>query len=604
MNRLIILLTITLSLIGSVTYAQNQLLLSLFDAQKPLANAIVPTANKGDKLTLNAFFQNKEALLIWNIPRDFKLYQNRITIRLINPQNNHLGKTFFPEATIWEDPILGPQLIYNNQLSLEVPLYSENQTITPGSQLEVVYQACLNDNCLPFEIKTFMIPQIDAHPIDKLPKSASNVIQPPNETQALIQNQTFHWMHLIYLFGFGLLLSFTPCVLPMLPIVSGLVLGEKKTNKLKGFLLSLVYVLGMALTYTGIGIAIALLGAGFQGIFQMPIILIGTSIIFVILALAMFDLFQIRLPSKAQGFIYSLQEKPKPGTLFSAFLFGIIAALVVSPCTSAPLISVLTLIAQSGDWLIGGISLFTLAIGMGIPLILVGTGLGYFLPKTGAWMQDLKHLIGVIMLLFATWLLSRIFAGHIIILIYSIILLGYAVFLGVFQKSHNRFQRFKRAAGLVLLFYGASLFIGSMMGNQSLITPLSLNVSHTNILNNSNKKSLPLPVVTNRQTLDKLIEQEQAKGKRVLLDFYANWCSECHLANQLLKSEKAQQLLKENRISLIKIDASNYSQETNQVLNDYKVLGFPLFILLDDQEKPMNRHSGALSLDSLKSLIN
>ncbi|MCF6764404.1 protein-disulfide reductase DsbD [Thiotrichales bacterium 19S3-7] len=591
----------------SNVYALNNALFPFTTTTKAFVNTIDANANSTE-VNVNAFFQGNDVLLIWNIPKGAKLYRDRIRIELVDAKGLHLGVVHFPKAKIWQDPILGPQAVYINQLSLKIPLYAKNSQIPTRAKLQVLYQACFEEKCLPFQQQLFTIQTKSAHPLTELPKEATNSVTSikalPKETTPSAKTMEHYTLtSLLSLLGFGLLLSFTPCVLPMLPIISGVVLGQGDTNKLKGFLLSVIYVLGMALTYTVLGIAIALVGASFQSLFQMPIVLVITSLLFLLLALSMFDLFHISLPQKAQSFIHSLQEKPKSGSMLSAFVFGIIASLIVSPCTSAPLISILSLIAQSGDWIFGGLSLFVLAIGMGIPLILIGTGLGYFVPKTGAWMNDLKYLIGVFMLLMAIWLLGRVIPGHITLILYAVILVGYAVFLGAFEASEYRFDKIKRACGLILFIYGVSLFIGAMMGNTSLFKPLSFNEIQSNHQIKPQVAQSEIITITTKEQLLQALKKSKDENKQVILDFYARWCAECQLVSQLLQSEKAQQLLINNNTVLIKVDASNYSNEMNQILKDYQVIGFPTLIRLNVEQNEASRHSGVLSIAQLKQLI-
>ena len=222
------------------------------------------------EVTVNTFFDNGHALLIWNIPKEMKLYRDRISLTLKNAGDAKLGKIDFPKAKMWNDPLLGPQPVYYHQMSLRVPLYGK---IKPGAQLQILYQTCFKDQCLPFQRDLVDITLSNGLPIDQAP----NIPHKIDHTQDQKENSI--WWQLLSLFGLGLLLSFTPCILPMLPIISGLVLGQSNSNKFKGLLLSISYVLGMALTYTGIGIVIALLGASFQAIFQTPIFIIITAII-------------------------------------------------------------------------------------------------------------------------------------------------------------------------------------------------------------------------------------------------------------------------------------------------------------------------------------
>ena len=368
-----------------------------------LAFAKPPPADKVFKFSAQITAQ-QVVTLQWKIARKCYLYHDRFSFKIIKPPTAHLGKVIFPRGKTKTDEIFGTYQIYTKTLKIPIPIINAgNKNIN----LYVHYQGCSEDGyCYPpiahkvtvnFS-KNFV--QIDA-----------SHFQPKQQkiTQLLEHGRTI--IILLSFLGFGLLLAFTPCVLPIIPILSGIIVGTyKNINTTKAFCLSLVYVLSMAVTYAIAGIIVSLFGQNLQAELQNPWVLIIFSLLFVLLALSLFGLFELRLPQKLQQYISAISTKQKTGTYLGVAVMGVLSTLIVSPCVTPPLIGALVYIGKTGNIFLGGSALFALGLGMGIPLLLIGTAFGKFLPKAGNWMRWIQIIFGIIMLLMAGWMVSRIYS--------------------------------------------------------------------------------------------------------------------------------------------------------------------------------------------------
>ena len=292
----------------------------------------------------------------------------------------------------------------------------------------------------------------------------------------LITNASL-WLVIATFFGAGLLLALTPCVLPMVPILSGIIAGEgDNVSPLRGFSLALSYVMGMALVYTAAGIAAAAVGVQLQAIFNQPWVLVLFAGLFVVLALGMFGLFELQMPSSIQSKLAAVSGNQKTGTMIGAFVMGALSSLIVTACVAPPLVATLTVIGQTGDMLRGGAALFALSLGMGAPLLLVGASAGKLLPKAGAWMDAVKNAFGFMMLALAIWMLSRILSGTVTLALWSILIFMLGVFMGgltTLLPDSSGSQKLGKGFGLLAIFYGAILLLGSLTGSDSLLRPLA-----------------------------------------------------------------------------------------------------------------------------------
>ena len=507
-----------------------------------------------DKIRLIAVKGKAEVTLCWKIPKGQYLYKDKISLQLRNADHAKIGDVFFPEAIT--HPMFANEKVYAHELFLRIPLSGE---ISADSFLEVRYQGCDKNLCHLPQVKEILLDQ------QVLP----------------LQKQSFNWLSILALLGIGLLLAFTPCVLPMVPIISAIVIG-KNHGKLHSFFLALAYVLGMSMMYAMLGFIISSIGLSFQLFFQQAWVIILISMLFVALALSMFGLFQIKLPSFISARIGQSQSRFKTGGIIGSFLMGAIASLVLSPCTSAPLIGVLTTIVQTGDVIYGGVALFTLGFGMGIPLLLIALGLKRFVPKSGSWMQEIKILFGFAMLAMAIFLLSRLVndvlfdvMAYLLLINVYVIYLMYASVISEYMKQKTKH------------FVGASVVLISLFGMVSYVT-------HVTQSRLTVRQDGDMITVFTAKELDAQLKQSLQTHDYVLMDYFAHWCENCLKLKEILQNARMQQYFKDHDIQIIKVDVSQYSRDSTELLNQANILGLPTLILLNKDQQEIKRVAGVL----------
>jgi thiol:disulfide interchange protein DsbD len=555
------------------------------------------------ELSVTSYEHEHAITLIWDVPQDFYIYKDKIDVLLMNARDAKIGPLDLPKGEMKNDPKFGMQEVYHQQLSTEIKLYGN---IPSNAYLEVRYQGCEGTICLPMQSTDIPITiqgmAINEYPTDIPANSLSTTVTEDINAESMTPIESSQskndYSGLWVLLGLGLLLSFTPCVLPMIPILTGLIIGQAKDRRIVAFFLSLSYVLGMAVTYALIGLLVSMLGASFQVALQTPIAIIISATIFIALSLSMFGIFNINLSNKHQHFLQKIQDTQIIGTYIGAFIMGVIATAILSPCTSAPLIGVLTHVAQSGDYLYGMLSLFTLAIGMGIPLILIGTGFGHFVPRTGAWMIHIKQLFGVIMLGMAIWVLSRIIPELATQVLFAALIIIYTVANGVLDKATNKLLNFLRAILILLFIYGISLLVGALMGQHNYFSPLQQSSPQFTTMMNQQIKPDTI-TVKSAKALEQQVATLQQSHSLILVDYYASWCASCHVLSRVIQSEAVQNHLTTKNIALIKADVSKYGADTTELLKFYNVLGMPTLVLINAQGKEIRRHSGELSSEEL-----
>ncbi len=371
------------------------------------------------------------------------------------------------------------------------------------------------------------------------------------------------FLTLAIFFGYGLLLSLTPCTLPMVPILSALILAQsaEKPSKKRGFALSLVYVLFMSLAYAIAGVITAALGASVQGLLQKPLVLGFFALILVLLALACFGVFSLSLPQNLAKFT------PKHKGIASVAVMGFLSAFIVGPCVAAPLGAALLYIANSGDFALGGLSLFVLSCGMGVPLLFVGAGLGFI--RAGAWMQKINTLFGFVMLAMAVWVLARIMPNALTLALYGVLGVFFAVFMGLFEAATNTLARLKKAVLLLVLAYSLSLFLGGLWGGKSLLNPLNLGIQ-------SEKSDLNFEFLGNLNEIQNAITQND----KVLLDFTASWCENCRLLDEKTFADgRVREALKPYK--LVKIDISDNDEAQLEIMREFGVFAPPVLIFFE-----------------------
>ncbi|MCH9689335.1 MAG: protein-disulfide reductase DsbD [Gammaproteobacteria bacterium] len=553
----------------------------------------------------NTFF------LEWQIKPGYFLYRDRLHLADSKAQFSELAPLKLPQAKTKIDGLGQTVSIYRNKLRIPVGIVG----LSPGEDiLNLRYQGCSDDGfCYPPEFasikltidtqlaltKVILIPPT---PIKNISSTATPAAPPTLNTINIINTHFagHHWLITLLIFGgLGILLSLTPCVLPMIPVLSGILVGHgKNLSTKKAFFLSLTYVLSMSLTYAAIGAIVAILGENLQVLLQSPLAITSFSIIFVILALAMFDVYELKLPTSWQAKLSSMSYKQSSGHYLGVAIMGCLSTLILSPCVTAPLIGALGFIAQTGNVLLGSAALFFLGLGMGLPLLLIGASLGRWLPHAGHWMNTIKHIFGLMLLAIAIYLMNRLLPPFISMLLWAGLLIFSGLILGAFKKASSNLMRFVRGLGILLLSYGLLILIGAGLGNTNPLKPLMQTKKH--------HPSSTL-TVTNMKQLEAILQEAIEKKQPVLLDFYADWCTSCKvIESTTLNNPDILNAL--THIKLIKVDVTASNHESRALLHEFDVIAPPTFVFIgaSGHENEALRLVGNISvsnvLTNLKSL--
>lgn len=537
-------------------FCSTQVYAGLFDSQK---SQFVPV----DSAFAFDFQQQGNSLgLNWQIKPGYYLYRQQISV---TPAQATVGALNLPAGEWHEDEFYGKTEIYKHQLAVTLPVSEAAQ----GATLSVTYQGCAEAGfCYPPETK--VVPLNAVAPGEFAP---APVTAPEEKTSQLPFSAL--WALLI-----GIGIAFTPCVLPMYPLISGIVLGGKqRLSTARALWLSFVYVQGMALTYTALGLIVAAAGLQFQAALQHPYILIGLSVVFIALALSMFGLFTLQLPSSLQTRLTLLSNRQQGGSLAGVFSMGAIAGLICSPCTTAPLSAILLYIAQSGNLWLGGGTLYLYALGMGLPLILVTVFGNRLLPKSGPWMQQVKVAFGFVILALPVFLLERVIGEAWGLRLWS--LLGVAFFGWAFITSLSSHKGWMRVVQIALL--GAALVAARPLQDWAFDTPVQATQAHLNFTR-----------ITDIDALNSALAQ--AKGKPVMLDLYADWCVACKEFEKYTFSHPDVHRALENTV-LLQADVTGNSPQDVALLKHLQVLGLPTILFFDanGQEQPQQRVTGFMN---------
>lgn len=524
--------------------------------------------------------------LQWQIKKGYFLYKKSIHLTKHTSNNVDLGTHTFPAGLSKTNKLGATYIIYRKKLTLAIPLLGKE----PGeSVIDVHYQGCSDDGfCYPpqqRQIKLTINKELALSGVTletSAPASPTSLTQSRENTELEKLFSTNNWAMIILSFwGFGLLLAFTPCVLPMIPVLSGIIVGHgKQLSTKKAFFLSLSYVLSMSITYSIIGAVIAFMGNNLQIAMQSPWAIGMLSMLFIVLSLSMFNVYEISLPTTWQNKLARITRGSSGGHYWSAAIMGCLSILILSPCVTAPLIGVLGYIAQQGNITLGMLALFFLGIGMGTPLLLIGTSAGKLLPKTGKWMNEVKAFLGVLLLAVAIYLLARLLPSVIIMVFWASLLIFSAIYLGALRKAPSTLGKFNQGMGLILLVYGILILIGASQGNSDPFQPLK---SQSNVLQ---KIALKATTVNEVQTV---LKHAMHEGKPVMLDFYADWCASCKvIAATTLKNVDVTGLL-DNFVSLT-VDVTAQNKETRALLSHFNVIAPPTFLFFNAQGQPLDTY--------------
>ncbi|MGF1546380.1 MAG: protein-disulfide reductase DsbD [Thiotrichales bacterium] len=533
----------------------------------------------------------------WAIADGYYLYKDKLKLALEDASGLSLGQPAYPASERIDDPTFGTVDIFRGQLRLEYPILGLSGA-PAALGVNAQFQGCADVGvCYPpmqksvkFEpSRLALLTTSAAMAAPPIAAAASGGAEPQSEQDliagSLASGNTA--LTLLTFFGFGLLLAFTPCVFPMIPILSGIIVGHgHKLSTRNAFALSLAYVLAMALTYTVLGVLAGLFGANIQAWFQNPWILGIFAAIFVLLSLSMFGFFELQMPSSIQTRLTLLSNKQQGGKLTSAAIMGFLSAIIVGPCVTAPLIGALIYIGQTGDAVLGGAALFSLSLGMGAPLLLIGASAGKLLPRAGAWMDAVKAVFGVLLLAVAIWLIERVVPAVVTMMLWAVLLIVSGVYMGAMRHTphdSSRWHHLWKGLGYVLVLYGSLLVVGAAGGGKDVLQPLkgvfATTTSGSTAQGSGKLEFLP---VKGPDGVASAIKSANAAGRPVMLDFYADWCISCKEMERFTFSDPAvQQTL--SRAVLIKADVTPNDELDRALLKQFGLFGPPAILFFDTQ---------------------
>ncbi|MCM2678499.1 protein-disulfide reductase DsbD [Echinimonas agarilytica] len=505
--------------------------------------------------------------IFWTIESGYYLYKDKI--KLASPDVDNFTIEF-PDAVSHDDEFFGVTDVYYHNLVLPITYQSDIPT-----QLTITYMGCAEAGlCYPPTSQKISLPATAeaaaSTTSNSTPQSQSEL------AQTLASGGALTTLGLFFLLGLGL--AFTPCVFPMYPILSGVISGNQKRSKSQAFALSFSYVQGMALTYTLLGLLVASFGMQLQAAFQHPAVLIGLSVLFGVLALSMFGVFNLQLPRSWQDALQSKSQNIQGGRYGSVFLLGVIAGLVASPCTTAPLSAALLYVGQSGDLAFGGLALYLLSMGMGLPLLIIGTLGARLLPKNGAWMNVVKHIFGFVTLAVPVFLLERIVPETTSMLMWALLLLttgGYLLF-ALREAKHPVVATLAYMITAVLLFSAVDMGKSVLVSAPAQFTPAPNAAPSTS----AHIDEFGFITVVDKKELEEALAQAKLERKAVLLDFYADWCVACkEFDKYTFPDANVQTRLAD--MTLIRIDVTASTSQDIELLEFYSILGLPSLLLFD-----------------------
>jgi len=563
------------------------------------AVAFKPTARAIDGQTIEVRFE---------IARGYYLYRDKFRFAA-EPESVPLGTPMLPPGKVKEDPNFGDVEVYYQQALIRIPVERNSSGPLPLT-LKVTSQGCADAGiCYPPQRQTLKLelPDPATTPIATSATGAASEKFSDDESGRIAQlfkNASF-WLLVASFFGFGLLLSLTPCCFPMIPILSSIIVGSGRDGRgvshARGFLLSLAYVLGMAITYAAAGVAAGLTGTLLTAALQNAWVLGGFALVFVALSLSMFGFYELQLPTFLQSKVSEEASHLRGGSLPAVAAMGVLSAIIVGPCVAAPLAGALLYIGRSGDAVLGGAALFAMGLGMGAPLLAVGLSAGTLLPRSGPWMEAVKKAFGVLLLATAVWLLSPVIPVVAQMIAWALLLIIPAIYLHALDPlpAHSKgWLRFWKGIGIFMLIGGTAMLLGALAGSRDPLQPLSVLRSSA-----AEVEIRPLPF-TRVRTLAELESRIESAGQPVLLDFYADWCVSCKEMERFTFSD-ARVRARLAGWTLLQADVTANSDEDKALLQRFNLYGPPGIIFFDGQGREIDgvRVVGFMSADEFLSLL-
>ena len=555
------------------------------------------------KLTLKAE-DEKTLLASFTIAENYYLYRDKIRFSLKDSGGTDIAAVTLPQGDTKSDPTFGKTEVYHKSFQAVIKLRREDNAKQPVN-LVATYQGCSEKGvCYPPVQKTLALtlPALPAAGAAPLAASSAPPVADMAATQksaeaqgsessrigALFKGGNF-WLIMVSFFGFGLLLALTPCVFPMIPILSGIIVGQGHAlTKSRALGLSLAYVLGMALTYAAAGVAAGMSGTLLSSALQNPWVLGGFALVFVALAFSMFGFYELQMPSFIQSRFTEASNRVKGGSTAGVFAMGALSAVIVGPCVAAPLAGALLYISQTHDMVLGGSALFSLALGMGAPLLLVGVSAGTLLPRAGAWMEAVKSFFGVLLLGMAIWLVSPVISPAMHMMLWAGLLIVSAMYLRAIDPlphPASGFVKFWKGVGVIALIAGISLLIGVLAGNRDVLQPLS--GLHSLPAEAKAAGAAPLKFERVKSVAELESRVKQAQGKIVMLDFFADWCVSCKEFERFTFDD-AKVKAKLNGAVLLQADVTANSEDDKALLKKFSLFGPPGIIFFDKSGKELS----------------
>ncbi|NTU58693.1 MAG: protein-disulfide reductase DsbD [Chlorobiaceae bacterium] len=585
------------------------------------------SANAGEFLDPEQAFRvsaklggNNSVAVQWQIAKGYKLYRDQVKVG-VESGDAKLKAPVMPAGITIVDPTTNEKVaIYHDRLAINVPIVKASGPF----KLKVEYQGCAEDGlCYPPMNRVFTIDpgksaslasqtaqdggSAGVQSAPPVPVSAGTAAASPASAtekrggddlslaRATLEGGSLWKISLAFLV-FGLLLSFTPCVLPMVPILSSIIVGEGEVTRAKSFLMALAYCLGMALVYTSLGVAAGLAGEGLAGALQKPWVLVMFALLLVLLSLSMFDVYQLQIPASLQTRLNKTTGNLKGGRFAGVFFMGAISALIVGPCVAAPLAGTLVYISQTKDVVIGGLALFSMAMGMSVPLLLIGLSAGSLLPKAGAWMIGVKYVFGLLLIAVAIWMVSPVLPAQAVMVGWGALAILCAVFAGLFSASAEKATisgKFTKALGLLLFVIGVLEVIGAASGGTNALEPLSgLHASSGSPAAESGKLAFK-----RIRTLEELDRELKSSGKPVMLDFYADWCVACKEMEKFTFSDPKVKAGLEG-FTLLQVDVTANSADDRELMKRFGLFGPPGIIFFDKSGKEVKENRVAGFIDA------
>lgn len=526
----------------------------------------------------SSFTKNQDNLNFkLELGKDIYLYDDKLKVFITKPQQIEITKEINIPSPVEYDEFI----VQLNNLDLTIPFSLLKSKVESAEyEIEVKFQGCSKAGLCYAPMGEKYLLTFDAKtPTQEIKKEEQKVEETTNlnETDTIASSLKDGNMLLVLatFFGFGLLLSLTPCVFPMIPILSSIIVGASKNEDMtasRGFFLSLVYVLSMSVAYTIAGVIAGVFGANLQAALQNLYVLVVFALIFVALAFSMFGYFEIKLPQAIQTKLNKTTDGKEKQGIAGIAIMGFLSALIVGPCVAPPLAGALVYIGQTGDALLGGMALFVMSLGMGVPLLLIGLGAGKFMPKPGGWMEGITRIFGIVMLGVAIWLLDRVLDASLIMVLWALLLLGSAIYLKIYTNIITRL------ISMVLLILGAVLLVGAISGATNPLKPLDKFTSSKSVVNTN---ELVFKKVKNIAELELAIKNSD---KPIMLDFWASWCVACKELEEItFKDEEV--IKKLQGFTLLKADVTANNDDDKALQKMFGVVGPPALIFWDKDKK-------------------